>query len=147
MTTALDSHAKQMRQALWTMVRRRVPERDAEDVVQSVLAEAIASPHRPEEPESARRWIWGMARNKIADYHRRARRETFVEVEASVTPNDDSGREILEWAAVELPPGLDERRTFEWLLREGEGDRLDSLPDFHPSCRIPLEQAVRTHRA
>lgn len=49
-----DWHSNTFRAALLAMVRRRVPERDAEDVVQAVLAEALASSGRPAEPDAGR---------------------------------------------------------------------------------------------
>ena len=64
-----------LRTALIAMVRKRVPESEVEDIVQQALAEAIESPHAPQESEALRRWIFGVAKNKVVDYHRRAGRE------------------------------------------------------------------------
>src|SRR5690606_6384166 len=64
-----------LRNALLRFVRSRVPASEAEDIVQSVLTDALSAARAPEEPEELRRWVHGIARNKIADYHRRAGRE------------------------------------------------------------------------
>lgn len=114
------------------MVRRRVPERDVEDVVQSALTEALLATDRPTEPEAARRWLWAVTRNKIADYHRKARREHLdaapeARSEAPISLPNDAERELLRWAVGELPEGADAQRTFEWLLREGDGEKLEAI--------------------
>jgi DNA-directed RNA polymerase specialized sigma24 family protein len=117
--------------ALGTHVRSRVPGADAEDVVQSVLADALVADTAPtDDAEALRRWLFGVARNKIADFYRRNRREQPVPDLGDV-PGPASGRgagnELLRWAEKELPPGSDAQRTFEWMLREGEGEKLESI--------------------
>lgn len=119
------------------MVRRRVPEREVDDVVQQTLIEAFASTKKPEDPEALRKWIFGIARNKAADYHRRARRETFEVPELSA-PSPDDVDDLLRWATRELPPGGDSNETFEWLLREGDGEKLESIAEIEhvPAPRV-----------
>jgi RNA polymerase sigma factor (sigma-70 family) len=128
------------RSALALMVKRRVPESDVEDIVQSALAEAVASPSAPkDDPEALRRWIWGVARHKVVDFHRRARREEMGDVpEVSVEGEPHSDRDLLRWAAEELPPGSDAERTLEWMLREGEGEKLESIAESEalPAPRV-----------
>ncbi len=126
------------RDALLAMVRRRVPPADADDVVQAALTEAVASTDRPREREEARRWIWGVARNKVADYHRRQRREVVGAVPEQVAPRaPEAERDLLRWAVGELPPDSDARRTFEWLLREGDGETLEAIAE---EARLPPPQ-------
>ncbi len=126
------------RDALLAMVRRRVPPADADDVVQAALTEAVASTDRPREREEARRWIWGVARNKVADYHRRQRREVVGAVPEQVAPRAaEAERDLLRWAVGELPPDSDARRTFEWLLREGDGETLEAIAE---EARLPPPQ-------
>jgi RNA polymerase sigma factor (sigma-70 family) len=115
------------RSALVAMVRRRVPDGDVDDVVQAALTEAVATRDRPADPEGARRWIGGVARNKIADYHRRARRETFHVPELATPAAHDAERDLLRWAVGELPAGADAQQTLAWLLREADGERLEEI--------------------
>lgn len=149
-----------LRAQLSAMVRRRVPESEAEDVVQATLAEAVASTSAPDEPEAFRRWVWGVARHKIVDWHRRARRETpggaTSDLEEDAPPptgeneGDDgaAGRDLLRWAEAELPPGSDARRTLGWMLREGEGEKLESIAESEamPAPRVRQRVArLRRH--
>lgn len=129
MSRAHEWTSAAFRAALLARVRRRVPDADAEDVVQSVLAEALSSPARPDEPEAARRWIWGIARHKIADHHRRAGRETNDVPERAAPPAPHEENALLAWAVGELPPGADAQKTLDWLLREGEGETLEAIAE------------------
>ncbi len=128
MPTAMndDWTSESFRAALTAMVRRRVPEGEVDDVVQAALTEAVARTDRPKDPEGARKWIWGVARNKIADHHRRARRETLDTPEVAESAQQ-AERDLLRWAVGELPEGADAQKTFEWLLREGEGEKLEEI--------------------
>src|SRR5688572_22453602 len=55
-------------------VRGRVPKADVDDVVQTTLADALAAAGAPEHPEEFRRWVFGIAHNKVADVFRRRKR-------------------------------------------------------------------------
>lgn len=128
-----------LRGALVAMVRRRVPESDVEDVVQATLAEAIESPHAPEEPEQLRRWIFGVAKNKVVDLHRRRGRETFdVPEDIGHDPAPHVEADLLRWAEKRLPPGDESQKTLEWMLREGEGEKLESIAESEklPAPRV-----------
>ena len=117
----------ELRNALTRMVRARVPAQDAEDIVQAALIEAIGSPHAPQEPEALRRWLFGVAKNKIVDFHRKQRRETFElpEVEAAGATHEE--KDLLRWAEDALPEGREAEQTLEWMLREGEGEKLEAI--------------------
>jgi RNA polymerase sigma factor (sigma-70 family) len=131
------------RAALLALVRRRVPERDAEDVVQVVLSEAVASPHRPDDPETARKWIYGIVRNKVASYHRRARFEQVDEQpEPPASATAEQEQSLLRWAMKELPAGLDAQRTLEWLLRESEGEKLEDIAESEQLSAPQVRQRV-----
>jgi len=115
--------------ALRAHVRSRVSASDADDVLQAVLADALASAAAPDEAQALRRWLFGVARNKIADHYRRARRELPSEDVGADAPESahESIKDLLRWAEKELPPDSDAKRTFEWMLREGEGEKLESI--------------------
>lgn len=129
-----------LRDALRALARRRVPEADVEDVVQTVLIEAATSPHRPSDPTQARKWLYGILRHKIADYHRRPQREELVESVGEQSSGEGDAQEVrslLAWATRELPPGMDARRTLEWLLRESEGETLEEIAR---DAQLPADQ-------
>ncbi len=116
-----------LRSALVAMVRKRVPESEVEDIVQSALAEAIESPHAPEDSESLRRWIFGVAKHKVVDYHRRAGRESFDLPDVPGAPAPHAEADLLRWAERNLPDGDENQKTLDWMLREGEGEKLESI--------------------
>lgn len=116
-----------LRAALIAMVRKRVPESEVEDIVQQALAEAIESPHAPQDSESLRRWIFGVAKNKVVDYHRRAGRESFDLPDVEGTPAPHVEADLLRWAERNLPDGAENKKTLDWMLREGEGEKLESI--------------------
>ena len=118
-----------LRSALVAMVRKRVPESEVEDIVQSALAEAIASPHAPADSESLRRWIFGVAKNKVVDYHRRAGRESFDLPDVPGAPAPHLEADLLRWAEKNLPEGDENQKTLDWMIREGDGEKLESIAE------------------
>jgi DNA-directed RNA polymerase specialized sigma24 family protein len=116
-----------LRAALIAMVRKRVPESEVEDIVQQALAEALESPHAPGDSESLRRWIFGVAKNKVVDYHRRAGRESFDLPDVEGLPAPHAEADLLRWAERNLPDGDDNKKTLDWMLREGDGEKLESI--------------------
>jgi DNA-directed RNA polymerase specialized sigma24 family protein len=127
MSSSLSAIGPDLRNALVAMVRKRVPESEVEDVVQSALAEAVESPHAPAEPEALRRWIFGVAKNKVVDYHRRAGRLSYELPELEGKPAPHVEVDMLRWAEKNLPEGDDAQKTLDWMLREGEGEKLESI--------------------
>ena len=127
-----------LRSALVAMVRKRVPESEVEDIVQATLADAIESPHAPKDSESLRRWIFGVAKNKVVDYHRRAGRETFEMPEVAGKPAPHAEADLLRWAEKHLPPGDENKTTLDWMLREGEGEKLEWIAETEkvPAPRV-----------
>ena len=135
-----------LRSALQAMVRRRVPEAEVDDIVQAAFTEALSSETAPDDPDALRRWIFGVARNKVVDFHRRAKRTTPAEDApepvAEAAPHSD--RDLLRWAERELPPGKDAPKTLEWMLREGAGEKLEAIA---ASEKIPAPTVrQRVHR-
>ena len=66
-----------LRKGLVSMVRKRVPEVDVEDVVQATFADALSGENAPQDDEGFRRWVYGIAAHKVADRHRRTSREVL----------------------------------------------------------------------
>lgn len=120
-----------LRSALESMVRRRVPSSEVDDIVQSTFTEALVSKTAPDEPDALRRWIFGVARNKVVDFHRRTKREAPPSEDMPEVPAEEgvahSDRDLLRWAEEELPENSDAPKTLEWMLREGAGEKLEAI--------------------
>ena len=118
-----------VRRSLASLVQTRVPARDAEDVVQSVLCAALAAESVPEEASHLPRWIAGIARHKVADAHRRAYREppldeahAHAESELEAPAPAFEARQLAARVAAEAAGDADATRTLEWIAREHEGE-------------------------
>ncbi len=119
--------------ALVRYARRRVAEHEVEDIVQATLADALAAKRTPETAEEVRRWVHRIARNKIVDLHRRRGREIPKELsgpdEAAAESAPLSARDLLRWAEKELPEGEGADSTLEWMIREGDGEKLEHIAE------------------
>jgi RNA polymerase sigma factor (sigma-70 family) len=115
--------------ALARFIRARVPESEVDDIVQSTIADALASAHSPTEEPEVRPWVFGIARNKIVDFFRKSRREAPREaLEADEVPAESeptSAQDLLRWAEREVPP--DARGTLDWMIREAHGEKLETI--------------------
>jgi len=117
-----------LRRAVEAAVRRRVRGDEAEDVVQATLADVLSAASVPEQPEEFRRFVFGVARNKVFDHFRRQKRHTEG-LDESQTAGPEaplSARDILRWAEGELPDS-EAQSTLEWMLREGDGEKLEHI--------------------
>ncbi len=117
-----------VRRMLEDYVRRRVPASDVDDVVQTVLLDALSSPSVPGDATELRKWLLGIARHKVVDHHRRVTREPtaeLVELEAHAPPYEE--RALAEWAEKQAGPEGDAKKTLAWMAREGEGEKLESI--------------------
>ncbi|WP_437593690.1 sigma factor [Sorangium sp. So ce1000] len=128
-----------IRRALEEFVRRRVPSGEVDDVVQTVLCDALAAPGRPADPTELRRWLLGIARHKVADHHRRSAREAATELpDLPVGPPPVEARELARWAEEQASASRDARQTLSWMAREGEGEKLESIAaeEQVPAARV-----------
>src|SRR4051812_30755825 len=116
-----------LRREVEAAVRRRVRGDEAEDVVQATLADVLSASTVPDEPEEFRRFVFGVARNKVFDHFRRQKRQTAdLDGDEAAAPEPPlSARDILRWAEGELPDS--EAQTLEWMLREGDGEKLEHI--------------------
>ncbi len=120
----------ELRKSLFAAVARRVPAQEVEEIVQSALVEALASQSRPDDEAELRRWLFGVARNKVVDFHRRRGREGAPIDAADLAAEDQAQNEaidLLRWAEREAPDGAQHARTLEWMLREGDGEKLEDI--------------------
>ncbi len=117
-----------LRREVEAAVRRRVRGDEAEDVVQATLADVLSAAAVPEAPEEFRRFVFGVARNKVFDHFRRQKRqaEGLGDDDALAPEPPLSARDILRWAEGELPDS-ESQSTLEWMLREGDGEKLEHI--------------------
>jgi RNA polymerase sigma factor (sigma-70 family) len=119
--------------ALTRFVGARIPGSEVDDIVQSVVAEAIVSTHAPTKEEEVAPWVHGIARHKVVDWFRAHQREVpqdpELQDEAAVSVRDTSleARDLYRWAQKELPEGEENAKTLEWMLREGAGEKLETI--------------------
>jgi RNA polymerase sigma factor (sigma-70 family) len=115
------------RSVLVRALRRRVPEIDAEDIVQAAITEAVAAGKADEDPVLVRRWIAAVARNRLVD-HFRKKREVLTESPPDIADvRSPHEADLLRWAELELPDGQSAEETLEWMLREAEGESLEEI--------------------
>lgn len=129
MTAAAHLADPQLLRSLTTCLRRRVPTSDVEDVAQTVLCDALASDGAPEDPDELRKWVAGIARHKVADYHRRAKR-IVLDDEAceavAAQPHAAEARGLLADVAACATSDRD-REALGWLVREHGGEHLSEI--------------------
>ena len=116
----------EVRRRLVAMISRRVPADATEDVVQAVLCDALVARDVPA-LETVPRWLFAIARHKIADFHRRARRlgETLEAIDDVATCDPIEERDLLEHAHAIAP----DARAFEWIVRAEEGATLAEIAE------------------
>lgn len=135
-----------MRVALERFVRAKVPASEVEDIVQASLTDALASAGGPETEEEIRRWVYGIARHKIADHFRRAAREREPDAkqpqDEAAEPAPHSARDLLRWVERELPEGDQAKSTLEWMLREGQGEKLEHIAEEESVAAPRVRQRV-----
>ncbi|MEZ4439500.1 MAG: RNA polymerase sigma factor [Polyangiaceae bacterium] len=124
-----DLHRMVMR-----LVAGRVPAADADDVVQTTLCAAFASPDLPRDPEGRLRWLTRVARHKIADYYRGRARDQAISAEIGLAPTLDAmpvseARELLEAVVAEAQDDQRKQETLRWIVREYQGERLTEIAE------------------
>ena len=124
--------AQELRRNITAMLRTRVPATDIDDIAQTVLCDALAAPYIPSDPIELRRWLAGITRHKVADYHRRSKRtpamvsDEVVDLETAPAPFEE--REILA-NVLEGASSPRDRETMQWLVREHGGERLCEIAE------------------
>jgi len=113
------------RTSLHAYVRRRGLGDSADDLVQTVLCDALAVEAVPERDSELPRWLTGIARNKVVDERRRRSRWKRADLpdDAEAAPRSTEARDLLHRIARDVVEP-EERRALDWLVREHEGDSL-----------------------
>ncbi len=112
---------------LSSIVRRRVPSSDVDDVVQAVLCDALASHLIPVDDREITRWICGIAKNKVADFHRRAKRENVSHEDMTSGARGGEMRVLLR--SVVADASARNHEALEWIVREHDGEELASIAE------------------
>ena len=117
-----------LRRDLEAVVKRRIRSSDAEDIVQAAIADVLSAARVPEDDEEFRRFVFAVTRNKVFDHFRRRVREAPEEEagEPSAGETPLSARDMLRWAEGKLPDS-ESQHTLEWMLREGDGEKLEQI--------------------
>jgi DNA-directed RNA polymerase specialized sigma24 family protein len=111
------------RSSLTAYARRWGLSDTAEDVVQTVLCDALAVQAVPVPATDIPRWVSGIAKKKIADERRRRARWQWVELEDPTIATSPEATDLLKRIERELVDP-EQRRALGWLLREHAGDSL-----------------------
>lgn len=117
-----------LRREVLAVVKRRVRGDDADDVVQAALADVLSAARVPDDAEEFRRFVFAITRNKVFDHFRRRMREMPEEAAHEPMASEEplSARDILRWAEGKLPDPEAEH-TLQWMLREGDGEKLEQI--------------------
>lgn len=157
-----DLAAQELRRSLTALLRRKLPASEVEDVAQTILCEALASRNIPRDPEELRRWLSGIARHKVADYHRRSAR--MCRGGSGVDLADASEAPPVDPALTTEPAAFEEREvlsnvladakarrdveTLQWLVREHSGERFSEIAkDSGVSAPVVRQRVSRMRRA
>jgi RNA polymerase sigma factor (sigma-70 family) len=136
-----------MRRSLVDFVRKRVPASDVEDVVQTVLLDALAAPNPPREPGALKPWLIGVARHEIADWHRRAQREPPADPgDIPEAPPPLEARGLVRWAERQAGEKDEAQKTLAWMAREGEGEKLAAIAADEKLSPTQVRQRVSRMR-
>ncbi len=144
--------APELHKLVERFVRRRVPELEVDDLVQTVLVHALASKTPPEGDEDLRKWLVGITRHKVADFHRRGGRANLVELPEqlegdAVAPNAaHTARELADWAEEQTQGDADAQRTLNWMARESVGEKLAHIAEQEALPPAQVRQRVSRMR-
>jgi RNA polymerase sigma factor (sigma-70 family) len=143
----IDRTVRSTRNKLLGFIRSRVSDgQDAEDILQDVFYQFVEASD-PEEPiEQVSSWLFTVARNKITDWYRKKRPDSFTKLESR-----SDGEDVTEFIDdVSLAPDEILENSF---FREAMMKALDDLPEaqrdvfiMHEMEGIPFEEIARITR-
>jgi len=130
---------RELHRLLEGFIGRRVPRSEVDDLVQTVLCDALAARRAPTRRADLRRWLVGIARHKIADHYRVAGRERPTDSpQATVEPPPYETRAMVTWAEEQAETEYAPAETLSWMAREGEGESLAAIAATEqvPAARV-----------
>jgi hypothetical protein len=92
-----------------------------------VLCDALAASNVPESAADVPRWVMGIARHKVADFHRRAGREQLSDAADSESRSDPIEDKLLLRAVLADGDQAATRETLKWVVREFAGEQLNDI--------------------
>jgi len=122
--TSLQQAVTAQRRNLFDFIRRRVrTEEDAEDILQDVMYQLVASYSVTEPIEKLSAWLFRVARNRIIDWYRKKRPDPL--------PRDENNPgQPLNLEDILYDSSMDPERLFERSVVWSElSDALDDLPE------------------
>jgi len=129
------------RSSLRAYVRRRGFLEDADDLVQTVLCDALAVQAVPAEAADLPRFVTGIASRKVADERRRRARWKHAELPELGVNMVPEATDLLARIDAELSDP-EQRRSLDWLLREHAGDSLLEIAREHALRPETLRQRI-----
>ncbi|MBI2502862.1 MAG: RNA polymerase sigma factor [Candidatus Latescibacteria bacterium] len=137
---AVEQTLRAERQRLLDFIRRRVRTReDAEDIIQDVFYQLVASYSVTEPVEQLTAWLFAVARNKIIDWYRKRRPESWPAGEG------EAAGLALEEALFDPSPGPDQVYTRS-LVWEELAAALDELPEKQREVFVQHELEGRSFK-
>lgn len=135
-----------MVERLAAFVGRAVPAADVRDVLHQVVREALDAPTPPTDRDEARRWLFGIARHKVADFHRLRRRAgVALDPERLASrPAPIEARSLLRNIMADAMRDPRTAQTMSWLVREADGEQLETLA--HEAALPPATVRQRVSR-
>jgi DNA-directed RNA polymerase specialized sigma24 family protein len=118
-----------VRQSIQSLVGRRVPAQEVGDVVQAIVCDALAADDPPP-PGDVPRWLFGIARHKVADHHRQRSRRPLEVLDAALVEGRGApleARSLLRGLVADAARDPRSVQTLGWIAREAAGERLDEL--------------------
>ena len=134
----------ELRRLIEQVARKRVPAVEVEDIVQTVLCDALASSNAPKDAEQLRKWLVGITRHKVADFHRKGSGGRKVELpdQLEAEPEPHSAREWADWADQQTEGDEQAKRTLGWMAREGGGEKLAHIAEDEALPHAQVRQRV-----
>jgi DNA-directed RNA polymerase specialized sigma24 family protein len=126
---------------LRAFVRRRGLSGDVDDVVQTVLCDALAAPAPPVDPGDVARWVTGIAKRKVVDEHRRRARWVTGDVREPAISAEPDAAELLRRIDAELTAPA-ERHALSCVLREHAGESLLEIARAESLAPEALRQRI-----